>query len=188
MAKEKRLNLGKVRTTHRRLGISIAFFLFVQAIVGMLMSVGRLAGVEMSPPYNVLYFIHADWESLGNLYRIVLGLATAMQGVLGITIFRGQFRSKKKKDTPLLSPDQPLEKEVSMATLSFASDIRPLFRSSDVESMKPVGLDLSSYEEVKKRAQAIYARLSAKEMPCDGPWSEDHLQTFKRWMESGREP
>ena len=84
----ERLNLGKVRATHRRLGISIAFFLFVQVIAGMLMSVGRLAAVDMSRPYSVLYFIHADWESLGNIYRIVLGLATALQGVLGIIIFR----------------------------------------------------------------------------------------------------
>ncbi len=184
------MNLKKVRTTHRRLGISIAFFLFVQAIAGMLMSLGRLASFEMSPPYNVLYFIHADWDPLGNIYRIVLGLAAAMQGVLGILIFRSQFRFKKKKDTSFLSSDQAdaLEKEVSVTTLSFATDIRPLFRSSDVESMKPAGLDLSSYEEVKKRAQVIFARLSAKEMPCDGPWSDGHLQTFKKWMESGMEP
>ena len=65
------MNLKKVRISHRRLGISIAFFLFVQAIAGMLMSVGRLASVEMSPPYNVLYFIHADWdgEEMENLRR-----------------------------------------------------------------------------------------------------------------------
>ena len=182
------MNLGKVRTTHRRLGISIAFFLFVQAIVGMLMSTGRLASLDMSPLYNVLFSIHADWDPLGSIYRVVLGLATAMQGVLGIMIFRGQFRLKKKKDTPLLSPDQPLEKEVSMTTLSFAADIRPLFRPFDVESMKPAGLDLSSYEEVKKRAQAVYARLSAKQMPCDKPWSDSQVQKFKEWMEGGMEP
>ncbi len=75
-----------------------------------------------------------------------------------------------------------------MSTLSFAADIRPLFRPFDVESMKPAGLDLSSYEEVKKRAQAIYTRLSAKQMPCDGPWSDNHLQKFKEWMEGGMEP
>lgn len=42
-----------------------------------------------------------------------------------------------------------------MAELSFAADIRPLFRSYDIESMKPAGINLSSYEEVKKRAQDI---------------------------------
>ncbi len=38
-----------------------------------------------------------------------------------------------------------------MSTLSFVADIRPLFRSYDVESMKPAGIDLSSYEDVKKK-------------------------------------
>ncbi len=38
-----------------------------------------------------------------------------------------------------------------MGAASFAADIRPLFRSYDIESMKPAGIDLSSYEGVKKR-------------------------------------
>ena len=119
----------------------------------MLMSVGRLVSVEMSPPYNALYFIHADWDPLGNIYRVVLGLATAMQGVLGVIIFRSLFRLKKKNDASFPSANQAhaLKKEVPMSTLSFAADIRPLFRSYDVESMKPTGIDLSSYEDVKKR-------------------------------------
>ncbi len=75
-----------------------------------------------------------------------------------------------------------------MGTLSFAADILPLFRSNDIESMKPAGLDLSSYEEVKKKAPSIYARLSAKDMPCDGAWSDNSLQKFKEWMGSGMKP
>ena len=40
--------------------------------------------------------------------------------------------------------------------ISFAVDIRPLFRDSpDVDSMQGYGLDLSSYEEVKNRAPEI---------------------------------
>ncbi len=75
-----------------------------------------------------------------------------------------------------------------MSTLSFAADIRPLFRSFDIESMKPTGIDLSSYEEVKKHARDIHARLSAKDMPCDQPWSDASMQKFKDWMESGMKP
>lgn len=181
---------GRVRTIHRRLGISIACFLFVQAIAGMLMSVGRLVSVEMSPPYNALYFIHAAWDPLGNIYRVVLGLATAIQGVLGIVIFRSLSRLKKKNDASFPSANQAyaLKKEVPMSTLSFAAAIWPLFRPYDIESMKPAGIDLSSYEDVKKKAESIYARLSAKEMPCDGPWSADSIQKFKEWMESGMKP
>ena len=154
------------------------------------MSIGRLASLDMSPMYNVLYSIHAGWNPLGSIYRVVLGLATAMQVVLGIIIFLSQFRFKKKKDTSFPSPDQSyaLNKEVPTHALSFAADIRPLFRSYDINSMEPFGIDLSSYGDVKKHAQSIYARLSAKEMPCDGPWSDDSVQKFEDWMESGMQP
>jgi hypothetical protein len=44
--------------------------------------------------------------------------------------------------------------------LSFASDIRPLFRDTpDVNTMKRMELDLSSYTDVKNQAAAIQARL-----------------------------
>ena len=42
--------------------------------------------------------------------------------------------------------------------VSFATDIRPLFRDSpDVDSMQGYGLDLSPYEEVRARPSEIYA-------------------------------
>ena len=75
-----------------------------------------------------------------------------------------------------------------MAKRTFSQDIHPLFRSYDVESMKPYGIDLSSYKEVKSRAGDIYSRLQAKEMPCDGGWSGENLLKFKEWMEGGMEP
>jgi len=75
-----------------------------------------------------------------------------------------------------------------MAKVSFVADIRSLFRSYDVESMKPNGIDLSSYEDVKKHAQDIYARLSAEEMPCDGSWKDGDLKKIKEWIDSGMQP
>ena len=187
------MNSTKVRATHRRLGISIVFFLFVQAIVGMLMSIGRLASLDMSPLYNVLFSIHADWDPLGSIYRVILGLATAMQGILGIMIFLNRLRYKtgdKAISSLPSSLGQPneLTKEVPMGALSYASDIRSLFRDKDINAMKGFGIDLSSYEGVKKRAEDIYTRLSAKQMPCDGPWNDDSLQKFKAWMKGGLKP
>jgi hypothetical protein len=70
--------------------------------------------------------------------------------------------------------------------VSFGADIQPLFRKSpDVEAMKGYGPDLSSYEEVKRRAQEIYDRLEDKSMPCDEPWPEARLALFKRRMDEG---
>lgn len=74
-------------------------------------------------------------------------------------------------------------------SISFAKDIRPLFRDArDVETMRIYGLDLSSYEDVKERASDIYARLEDGSMPCDGPWSPEQMSLFKRWMDDGMAP
>jgi hypothetical protein len=73
--------------------------------------------------------------------------------------------------------------------LSFANDIRPLFRDSpDIDSMKDYGLDLSSYEDVRTHAGAIYDRLEDGSMPCDGPWPEKQIALFKQWTEEGMAP
>jgi len=75
-----------------------------------------------------------------------------------------------------------------MAKLSFSADIRPLFRTFDIESMKPARLDLSSYEAVKAQAAAIFRVLTDKSMPCDEPWSQADIQKFKFWMDDGMLP
>ena len=73
--------------------------------------------------------------------------------------------------------------------LSFAADIRLLFRDSpDVEAMKSFGLDLSSYDDVKKHAEAIYSRLEDGSMPCDEPWPKEQIAKFKQWMDDGMAP
>jgi hypothetical protein len=73
--------------------------------------------------------------------------------------------------------------------VSFAHDIRPLFRDSpDVDSMKDYGIDLSSYEQVKEKAPEIYARLKDGSMPCDEPWPNDEVTLFKSWMDEGMAP
>jgi hypothetical protein len=53
--------------------------------------------------------------------------------------------------------------------MSFATDIRPLFRNSpDVDSMQGYGLDLSSYEEVKARAVRSLCGPSPRARPKAG--------------------
>ena len=69
--------------------------------------------------------------------------------------------------------------------LSFAKDIRPLFREDDVNTMKRFGLDLSSYEQVRTNASKIYERVEDGSMPCDGSWPKDRVALFKRWIDEG---
>ena len=68
--------------------------------------------------------------------------------------------------------------------VSFAQDIRPLFRDKDVHSMARA-FDLSSYDEVRARADAIHGQLEAGTMPCDGTWPADKIALFKQWMDEG---
>jgi hypothetical protein len=76
--------------------------------------------------------------------------------------------------------------ESAQMALSFADDIRPLFRDSpDIDSMKEYGLDLSSYGDVRAQAGAIYSRLEDGSMPCDDAWPEEQVELFKRWIDEG---
>lgn len=67
---------------------------------------------------------------------------------------------------------------------SFERDIRPLFRSKDVESMSKA-FDLSSYEDVRTHADQIYRRLADGTMPCDGAWPPEQVERFRGWIDAG---
>jgi hypothetical protein len=71
--------------------------------------------------------------------------------------------------------------------LSFARDIRPLFRDRDVQSMQS-SFDLASYEDVTANAEAIYGVLAAGQMPCDGAWADEDVQRFRSWLDTGALP
>jgi hypothetical protein len=71
--------------------------------------------------------------------------------------------------------------------LSFARDIRPLFRDRDVQSMQ-FAFDLASYHDVKTHGEAIYATLAAGQMPCDGAWAEEDVGRLRSWLDSGALP
>jgi len=68
--------------------------------------------------------------------------------------------------------------------ISFAQDIKPLFREGDRESMK-WAFDLSSYDDVAANSDAILAKLRDGTMPCDGAWAEEQVDLFQRWVDAG---
>ena len=45
--------------------------------------------------------------------------------------------------------------------------------------------DLWSYEDVSANAAAILAKVSAGAMPCDGAWSSERAELFRRWIDTG---
>jgi hypothetical protein len=72
--------------------------------------------------------------------------------------------------------------------LSYAKDIKPLFRSFDIDSMKRAGLDLGSYKDVQAAADKILSRLEDGSMLCDGPWQNEDVDKFRQWVTDGKLP
>jgi hypothetical protein len=76
---------------------------------------------------------------------------------------------------------------------SFERDIRPLFRSVDIDHMSGMGihLDQYSYMSVPDNAQQVYDAISAKQMPppSEGAsWSDDKVRLLQDWIAGGRQP
>jgi len=68
--------------------------------------------------------------------------------------------------------------------LSFATDIKPLFRQHDRQSMERA-FDLWSLVDVRAHASDILERVKNGSMPCDGAWPPERVQIFERWVQSG---
>jgi hypothetical protein len=74
---------------------------------------------------------------------------------------------------------------------SFARDIRPMFTDIDVEHMKGVGIDLSSYDDVKSYAESIYRTVSNGTMPPPSTgeqWTPGMCERFKQWQRDNCPP
>jgi len=68
--------------------------------------------------------------------------------------------------------------------ISYDEHIRPLFRENDREAMR-FAFDLWVYADVSANAAAIFEKLSAGAMPCDGAWPSERVGLFRRWMDTG---
>jgi hypothetical protein len=74
---------------------------------------------------------------------------------------------------------------VNATPVSFAADIKPLFRELDRNSMRGA-FDLWSYDDVSANADAILGRLRDGTMPCDGAWPDAQVDAFERWVDAGK--
>jgi len=74
-----------------------------------------------------------------------------------------------------------------MSAPSFHTEIRPLFREHDRESMES-HFDLWSHDDVSQNADAILERLEDGSMPCDGAWPEEQIELFGSWVTGGKQP
>lgn len=76
---------------------------------------------------------------------------------------------------------------------SFALHIRPLFRQIDIDKMA-FKFDLADHGEVSANSGLIVGRLKGTTgavMPPvanDGPWPNEWIDLFERWIAEGRKP
>ena len=68
--------------------------------------------------------------------------------------------------------------------LSFARDIRPLFRDKDRDSML-AAFDLFDHMDVVEHADAIVGSLRSGQMPCDGAWPAAQVEKLQQWIDIG---
>jgi hypothetical protein len=83
-----------------------------------------------------------------------------------------------------------------MAQVSFAADIKPLFRAVDVSHMKRFNVELDNYTFMSNpnNATQVFAAISPHDgepptMPPGGPyWTESQLTLFAQWQKDGYQP
>jgi hypothetical protein len=88
------------------------------------------------------------------------------------------------------------EKGEHMPHVSFARDIKPLFRAVDIAHMKRYKIKLDDYTFMSNpdHANKVLGTLSPHEddppaMPPSGPcWTEDQLALFAQWQKDGYQP
>ena len=90
---------------------------------------------------------------------------------------------------PNLDPPPPDRKSYGQSErVSYETDIRSLFRDFDVEILQRLdGIDLNDVENVRTHGEELRERLNKGSFPYDACWSDDRIDLFNRWIDSGME-
>jgi truncated hemoglobin YjbI len=146
------------------------------------------AGLPTDPEFRSAFVSYLEWGSRLALENSQPGAHPPLHmptprwdwgtaGPPGIRVSALAPQLKEEGVVSLPAADEPVH---------FAQHIKPLFRPMDRQSMQ-WAFDLWSYEDVARHADAILARLRAGTMPCDGAWPAEQVETFARWVASGKQ-
>ncbi|HUB23079.1 MAG TPA: CDGSH iron-sulfur domain-containing protein, partial [Streptosporangiaceae bacterium] len=139
------------------------------------------AVLPAEPPFRAALTSYLEWTSRAGAPSNLAGPPPAWDwGPAGPPAeASGQTSASDDQEAiPLPGPDE---------TVSFAANIKPLFREHDRQSME-FAFDLWSYDDVRAHAAEILDHLQNGSMPCDGAWPAARVEVFKRWTESGFQP
>jgi hypothetical protein len=125
---------------------------------------------------------------IDNVRTALLGIAASLARHFGDWGAVSRFAAREPaKESPAGGDAGRDRKEHMGDRVAYEQDIRPLFRDRDIQSMS-FAFDLSSYDDVRANAEAIYERLAAGSMPCDGRWPAEDVERFRTWIDNGSPP
>jgi CDGSH-type Zn-finger protein/truncated hemoglobin YjbI len=157
--------------------------------VNLLCRSARETGLGADPEFWSAFTSYIEWESRQVLqYSQTDGQSTEEQpsprwdwgpaGAPNRPAATATNPNMQADEAPLPSAGEPV---------SFDAHIKAMFRPHDRQSMA-FAFDLWSYDDVRKRANAILSQLRAGTMPCDGAWPDDRIDVFQRWIAGGQAP
>nr|WP_315380815.1 tyrosinase family protein [uncultured Sphingomonas sp.] len=80
----------------------------------------------------------------------------------------------------------PQANDAPIANPTYLGNIAGFFDPGEIQCMSAQGIDLGSYEGVRRHATDIYEQTKAGNMPLGGtPWTTVRVQTFLNWINTG---
>ncbi len=144
------------------------------------------AGLPADPEFRAAFTAYIEWGSRLALENSQPGAKPPMK--MPVPRWWWACDAKPRSRVSALAPAAEIEQSVAMPgpnePVNFAQHIKPLFRQMDRDSMSFV-FDLWAHADVRTHAPEILKRLENGTMPCDGAWSKDKVDLFRRWTESG---
>jgi hypothetical protein len=126
-------------------------------------------------------------SELESVRTALTGVADSLAGRFGDWGAVSRFAREPAKESTAAGDAVIDRKEHMGDRVTYEQDIRRLFRDRDIQSMS-FAFDLSSYDDVRANAEAIYEKLAAGSMPCDGRWPAENVERFRTWIDNGSPP
>jgi hypothetical protein len=137
---------------------------------------------------GLLKQLESAWSGGGS---VALSAAIDSMGSLSEKAIALLGKQIRRSDAPGIYGPQFRLASTSVS-VSFAKDIKPMFRPIDIDHMKPLGYALDDFTFMSDpaggyaNANAVFNALKNQDMPPGGPfWTQAQLDVFSSWMSGG---
>ena len=125
---------------------------------------------------------------LENVRAALVGVADSLASHFGDWGSVSRFAAREPANESTAAADAVIDRKEQVGDqVTYEQNIRQLFRDRDIQSMS-FAFNLSSYDDVRANAEAIYKKLADGSMPCDGRWPAEDVERFRAWIDNGSPP